>query len=90
MERFNSNQFPVLSNQEQYLNLRPELRERAYGDISERQAVRQRLQCHSFKWYLDTIYPEMQVASTHNKPQQPVFVNKGLRRPKVLERGRVR
>ncbi|XP_070291708.1 polypeptide N-acetylgalactosaminyltransferase 11 isoform X2 [Salvelinus sp. IW2-2015] len=73
---------------EQYFNLRPELRERAYGDISERQAVRQRLQCHSFKWYLDTIYPEMQVASTHNKPQQPVFVNKGLRRPKVLERGR--
>ncbi|XP_042164681.1 polypeptide N-acetylgalactosaminyltransferase 11 isoform X2 [Oncorhynchus tshawytscha] len=75
---------------EQYFNLRPELRERAYGDISERQAVRQRLQCHSFKWYLDTIYPEMQVASTHNKPQQPVFVNKGLRRPKVLERGRLR
>uniref|UniRef100_A0A4W5MJC4 Polypeptide N-acetylgalactosaminyltransferase n=1 Tax=Hucho hucho TaxID=62062 RepID=A0A4W5MJC4_9TELE len=73
---------------EQYFNLRPELRERAYGDISERQAVRQRLQCHSFKWYLDTIYPEMQVASPHNKPQQPVFVNKGLRRPKVLERGR--
>ncbi|CAB1341105.1 unnamed protein product [Coregonus sp. 'balchen'] len=59
---------------EQYLNLRPELRERAYGDISERQAVRQRLQCHSFKWYLDTIYPEMQVASPHNKPQQPVFL----------------
>uniref|UniRef100_A0A8C7II86 Polypeptide N-acetylgalactosaminyltransferase n=1 Tax=Oncorhynchus kisutch TaxID=8019 RepID=A0A8C7II86_ONCKI len=75
---------------EQYLNLRPELRERAYGDISERQAVRQRLQCRSFKWYLDTIYPEMQVASPHNKPQQPVFVNKGLRRPKVLQRGRLR
>lgn len=75
---------------EQYLNLRPELRERAYGDISERQAVRQRLQCRSFKWYLDTIYPEMQVASPHNKPQQPVFVNKGLHRPKVLQRGRLR
>ncbi|CAB1349772.1 unnamed protein product [Coregonus sp. 'balchen'] len=75
-------------SREQYFNLRPELRERAYGDISERQAVRQRLQCRSFKWYLDTIYPEMQVASPHNKPQQPVFVNKGLRRPKVLQRGR--
>ncbi|XP_071026173.1 polypeptide N-acetylgalactosaminyltransferase 11-like isoform X2 [Oncorhynchus clarkii lewisi] len=79
-----------ISFREQYLNLRPELRERAYGDISERQAVRQRLQCRSFKWYLDTIYPEMQVASPHNKPQQPVFVNKGLRRPKVLQRGRLR
>ncbi|XP_029549855.1 polypeptide N-acetylgalactosaminyltransferase 11 isoform X2 [Salmo trutta] len=79
-----------ISFREQYLNLRPELRERAYGDISERQAVRQRLQCRSFKWYLDTIYPEMQVASPHNKPQQPVFVNKGLHRPKVLQRGRLR
>ncbi|KAL1006440.1 hypothetical protein UPYG_G00072440 [Umbra pygmaea] len=75
---------------EQYFNLRPELRERAFGDISERLAVRQRLQCHSFKWYLDNIYPEMQITSPHNKPQQPVFVNKGLRRPKVLHRGRLR
>uniref|UniRef100_A0A8C8HZ50 Polypeptide N-acetylgalactosaminyltransferase n=1 Tax=Oncorhynchus tshawytscha TaxID=74940 RepID=A0A8C8HZ50_ONCTS len=80
----------VWMDEYKYLNLRPELRERAYGDISERQAVRQRLQCRSFKWYLDTIYPEMQVASPHNKPQQPVFVNKGLRRPKVLQRGRLR
>ncbi|XP_010884117.1 polypeptide N-acetylgalactosaminyltransferase 11 isoform X1 [Esox lucius] len=75
---------------EQYFNLRPELRERAYGDISERLAVRHRLQCQSFKWYLDNIYPEMQIASPNNKPQKPVFVNKGLRRPKVLHRGRLR
>ncbi|KAJ8375805.1 hypothetical protein SKAU_G00063850 [Synaphobranchus kaupii] len=75
---------------EQYFALRPELRTRGYGDISERLAVRKRLQCHSFRWYLDNIYPEMQVAAPHNKPQQPVFVNKGLRRPKVLQRGRLR
>lgn len=75
---------------EQYFALRPELRERQYGDISERVAVRKRLGCHSFKWYLDNIYPEMQLTSPHNKPQQPVFINKGLRRPKVLQRGRLR
>lgn len=75
---------------EQYFSLRPELRERAYGDISERVAVRQRLGCQSFRWYLENIYPEMQQASPHNKPQQPVFINKGLRRPKVLQRGRLR
>ncbi|XP_018603482.1 polypeptide N-acetylgalactosaminyltransferase 11 [Scleropages formosus] len=75
---------------EQYFALRPELRSRDYGDISERLAVRQRLKCHSFKWYLDNIYPEMQVSDPRNKAQQPVFVNKGLRRPKVLRRGRLR
>ncbi|KAK5605719.1 Polypeptide N-acetylgalactosaminyltransferase 11 [Crenichthys baileyi] len=74
---------------EQYLALRPELRDRGYGDISERVALRKRLQCHSFRWYLDTVYPEMQAVASGNK-QQPLFINKSLRRPKVLQRGRLR
>ncbi|XP_041824509.1 polypeptide N-acetylgalactosaminyltransferase 11 [Melanotaenia boesemani] len=74
---------------EQYLSLRPELRDRSYGNISERVALRKRLQCHSFRWYLETIYPEMQTVAHGNK-QQPLFINKGLRRPKVLQRGRLR
>lgn len=76
------------SNQEQYLSLRPELRERSYGDIAERVELRKRLQCRSFRWYLDTVYPEMQTVANGNK-QQPLFINKGLKRPKVLQRGRV-
>ncbi|XP_073344323.1 polypeptide N-acetylgalactosaminyltransferase 11 [Pagrus major] len=74
---------------EQYLSLRPELRERSYGDISERVALRKQLQCRSFRWYLDTVYPEMQTVANGNK-QQPLFINKGLRRPRVLQRGRIR
>uniref|UniRef100_A0A3Q2QAD5 Polypeptide N-acetylgalactosaminyltransferase 11 n=1 Tax=Fundulus heteroclitus TaxID=8078 RepID=A0A3Q2QAD5_FUNHE len=73
---------------EQYLALRPELRGRAYGDVSERVALRTRLQCRSFQWYLDTVYPEMQAAA--GSRQQPLFINKSLRRPKVLQRGRLR
>lgn len=76
------------TNQEQYLSLRPELHERAYGDVGERVALRKRLQCHTFRWYLDTVYPEMQILANGNK-QPPLFINKGLRRPKVLQRGRV-
>ncbi|XP_076617718.1 polypeptide N-acetylgalactosaminyltransferase 11 [Chaetodon auriga] len=76
---------------EQYLSLRPELRGRSFGDISERVALRKRLQCRSFGWYLDTVYPEMQTANGNKQqPPQPLFINKSLRRPKVLQRGRLR
>lgn len=38
---------------------RPSIKNRKYGDISDRLAIREKLHCKSFEWYLKTIYPEL-------------------------------
>jgi polypeptide N-acetylgalactosaminyltransferase len=36
-------------------------KKRNYGDISERVAIRERIGCKSFDWFIKNIYPEVPI-----------------------------
>ncbi|KAM4772487.1 polypeptide N-acetylgalactosaminyltransferase 14 [Rhinophrynus dorsalis] len=44
-----------------YYAARPAAQGRPYGDIQKRLLLRRSLKCRTFKWYLENVYPELQI-----------------------------
>ncbi|GBN83174.1 Polypeptide N-acetylgalactosaminyltransferase 11 [Araneus ventricosus] len=44
---------------ENFFKVRPDARDKKYGDVSSRIELRKKLKCKSFDWYMQNIYPEL-------------------------------
>uniref|UniRef100_A0A8C1L1Y7 UDP-N-acetyl-alpha-D-galactosamine:polypeptide N-acetylgalactosaminyltransferase 16 n=1 Tax=Cyprinus carpio TaxID=7962 RepID=A0A8C1L1Y7_CYPCA len=44
-----------------YYAARPSAQGKAFGSIADRLALRRKLNCNSFRWYLENVYPELKI-----------------------------
>lgn len=44
-----------------FYSARPSAKGKPYGNVEDRVLLRKRLKCKSFKWYLDTVYPQLSI-----------------------------
>ncbi|XP_077977971.1 polypeptide N-acetylgalactosaminyltransferase 11-like [Glandiceps talaboti] len=74
---------------EYYFQIRPDAKNRGFGDISNRVELRQQLQCKSFKWYLDNVYPELKLPNQKGPSAIEVAQGRKPKKASVKRRGRI-
>jgi len=54
-----------------------------FGDVSERVALRTKMNCRSFRWYLEHVYPEMRIYNNTITYGEVIKTNQPLYAPLI-------
>ncbi|KAK0054056.1 polypeptide N-acetylgalactosaminyltransferase 11 [Biomphalaria pfeifferi] len=72
-----------------FYDLRPSAHTMDYGDVSARLALRKKLNCKSFRWYLENIHPEQLVPGEPAKVPGAYAHRKEMKKDIIVEQGKL-